>query len=210
MKKRMFNDKFGLTYMVIQGKKTMTSDILPELGAETELVGTNEKGEFEFRIGGNYETVAIKPKFKVGEVVAVAESYRTIYDRDDWNYIDTPDLIDRWSNTPGWSNKMFVRSELMPHQIRIKKVKCERLQQISNEDCIKEGVVRFPKNFAKEKNIRNKFIYFTPGTKLCFDSARDAFLPIVEKIFGRGTWEKNPYRIAYDFTLTKFEFTLIK
>ena len=95
MKKRMFNDKFGLTYMVIQGKKTMTSDILLEIGAETELVGTNEKGEFEFRIGSNYETVAIKPKFKVGEVVAVAESYETLYDRDDWNYIDTPDLIDR-------------------------------------------------------------------------------------------------------------------
>lgn len=209
MKKRMFNDKFGLTNMVIQGKKTMTSDILPELGAETELVGTNEKGEFEFRIGGNYETVAIKPKFKVGEVVAVAESYRSIYDRGDWNYRDTPDLIDRW-NTPGWSNKMFVRPELMPNQIRIKNVKCERLQQISDKDCIKEGVIKFPKNFAKGRNIRNKFIYHTPYTNHYFDSAVDAFLPMVEKIFGRSTWERNPYRIAYEFTLTKPEFTLTK
>ena len=79
MKKRMFNDKFKLTDMVIQRRKTMTSDILPELGAETKLVGTNENGNFEFRIGNNYNTVAIKPKFKVGEVVAVAQSYETVY-----------------------------------------------------------------------------------------------------------------------------------
>lgn len=200
MKKRMFNDKFGLTNMVIQGKKTMTSDILPELGAETELVGTNDKGEFEFRIGGNYETVAIKPKFKVGEVVAVAERYETLDDRDDWNYIDTPDLIDRWSNTPGWSNKMFVRSELMPHQIRIKNVKCERLQQISDEDCIKEGILKQPFNDFPEdmylpyQNCKEEEVKYTP---------RYAFAELINKIFGKNTWERNPYRIAYEFTLIK-------
>lgn len=199
MKKRMFNDKFGLTYMVIHGKKAMTSDILPELGAETELVGTNEKGEFEFRIGSNYETVAIKPKFKVGEVVAVAESYRTIYDRGDWNYRDTQDLIDRW-NTPGWSNKMFVRPELMPHQIRIKNVKCERLQEISDEDCIKEGILKQPFNDFPEdmylpyQNCKEEEVKYTP---------RYAFAELINKIFGKNTWERNPYRIAYEFTLTK-------
>ena len=181
MKKRMFNDTFRFTDMVLQGKKTMTSDILPELGAETELVGTNDKGEFEFRIGGNYETVAIKPKFKVGEVVAVAERYETLDDRDDWNYIDTPDLIDRWSNTPGWSNKMFVRGELMPHQIRIKNVKCERLQHISDEDCIKEGISRWSD----------------------FEDCPEAFAELINKTFGKDTWETNPYRIAYEFTLTQ-------
>ena len=205
MKKRMFNDKFRLTDMVLQGKKTMTSDILPELGAETELVGTNDKGEFEFRIGGNYETVAIKPKFKVGEVVAVAERYETLDDRDDWNYIDTPDLIDRWSNTPGWSNKMFVRSELMPHQIRIKNVKCERLQQISDEDCIKEGISRWsdfedcPKDASD--TMKNRFGYY--GYWYSYAKPTEAFAELINKIFGKDTWEKNPYRIAYEFTLIK-------
>lgn len=203
MKKRMFSDKFQFTFAVIQGWKTMTSDILPELGPETELVGTNGKGEFEFRIGGNYETVAIKPKFKVGEVVAVAERYETLDERDDWNYIDTPDLIDRWCKTAGWYNKMFVRAELMPHQIRIENVKCERLQQISELDILKEGVLRFERHFDDYPNIVERYIYSIPGIDYRYNSALDPFLRIVRDIFGKGTWEKNPYRIAYEFTLIK-------
>jgi len=203
MKKRMFNDKFQLTFAVIQGWKTMTSDILPELGPETELVGTIGKGDFEFRIGGSYETVIIKPKFKVGEVVAVAERYETLYERDDWNYIDNPDLIDRWCKTAGWYNKMFVRADLMPHRIRIENVKCERLRQISELDILKEGVLRFEKCFDDYPNVVERYIYSIPGIDYRYNSALDPFLRIVEDIFGKGTWEKNPYRIAYEFTLIK-------
>lgn len=208
MKKRMFKDKFGLTYMVIQGKKTMTSDILPELGPETELVGTNGKGEFEFRIGGNYETVAIKPKFKVGEVVAIAQNYK------DAGY--HPGTIQRamlkidgvmqkgdfaMSNLPGWRNKMFVRAELMPHLIRIENVKCERLRQISELDILKEGVLRFERCFDDYPYVVERYIYSIPGIDCRYNSALEPFLRIVRDIFGKGTWEKNPYRIAYEFTL---------
>ena len=195
MKKRMFNDKFALTYLVIQGKKTMTSDILPELGAETELVGTNDKGEFEFRIGGNYETVAIKPKFKVGEVVAVAQSYHTL---NKMGYL-APEWLDHTcESSAGYDNKMFVRADLMPHQIRIEKVKCELLQEISDEDCIKEGILKQPFNDFPEdmylpyQNCKEEEVKYTP---------RYAFAELINKIFGKNTWEKNPYRIAYEFTL---------
>lgn len=40
----------------------------------------------------------------------------------------------------GWSNKMFVKSDLMPHQIKITDIRCERLQDISTDDCMKEGI----------------------------------------------------------------------
>lgn len=195
MKKRMFNDKFALTYLVIQGKKTMTSDILPELGAETELVGTNDKGEFEFRIGGNYETVAIKPKFKVGEVVAVAQSYHTL---NKMGYL-APEWLDHTcESSAGYDNKMFVRADLMPHQIRIEKVKCELLQKISDEDCIKEGILKQPFNDFPEdmylpyQNCKEEEVKYTP---------RYAFAELINKIFGKNTWERNPYRIAYEFSL---------
>lgn len=198
MKKRMFNDKFGLTYLVIQGKKTMTSDILPELGPETELVGTNGKGEFEFRIGGNYETVAIKPKFKVGEVVAVAQSYHTL---NKMGYL-APEWLDHTcESSAGYDNKMFVRADLMPHQIRIEKVKCERLQQISELDILKEGVLRFERCFDDYPYVVERYIYSIPGIDCRYNSALEPFLRIVRDIFGKGTWEKNPYRIAYEFTL---------
>lgn len=201
MKKRMFNDKFKLTDMVIQRRKTMTSDILPELGAETKLVGTNENGDFEFRIGSNYNTVAIKPKFKVGEIVAVAQSYETIYQKK--NGIDhNKKVLLYWKHreTTPWKNKMYVRADLMPYKIRIEKVICERLQDISESDCIKEGVLKksfkdFPEDmYYPYKNCKDNEVKY---------SAKNAFAELINKIFGKGTWEKNPYRIAYEFTLIK-------
>lgn len=203
MKKRMFNDNFRLTDLVIQGRKTMTSDILPELGKETKLVGTNEKGDFEFRIGDNYNTVAIKPKFKVGEVVAVAQRYDTLYQEGVWSYATEAELIDKYSHTAGWCNKMFVRPDLMPHQIRIKKVKCEKLQQISEEDMIKEGVIRYAKPFDNNPYLVERFTYRTPGVNHSYNSPLMAFLRIIGDIFGRDTWLNNPYRISYEFTLIK-------
>ncbi|MCR4872391.1 MAG: hypothetical protein K5885_02480 [Bacteroidales bacterium] len=201
MKKRMFNDKFKLTDMVIQRRKTMTSDILPELGAETKLVGTNDKGEFEFRIGSNYETVAIKPKFKVGEVVAVAQSYETVYNNTSLIRVNLREyMFNKYAGTTPWNNKMYVRPDLMPHQIRIEKVICERLQEISDEDCIKEGILKQPFNDFPEdmylpyQNCKEEEVKYTP---------RYAFAELINKIFGKDTWEKNPYRIGYEFTLIK-------
>lgn len=202
MKKRMFNDKFRLTDLVIQGRKTMTSDILPELGKETKLVGTNEKGDFEFRIGNNYNTVAIKPKFKVGEVVAVAQSYHTL---NKMGYL-APEWLDHTcESSAGYDNKMFVRADLMPHQIRIEKVKCELLQEISDEDCIKEGISRWsdfedcPKDASD--TMKNRFGYY--GYWYSYAKPTEAFAELINKIFGKDTWEKNPYRIGYEFTLIK-------
>lgn len=202
MKKRMFNDKFRFTDLVIQGRKTMTSDILPELGKETKLVGTNEKGDFEFRIGNNYNTVAIKPKFKVGEVVAVAQSYHTL---NKMGYL-APEWLDHTcESSAGYDNKMFVRADLMPHQIRIEKVICERLQEISDEDCIKEGISRWrdfedcPKDASE--TIKDRFGYY--GSWYSYAKPFEAFADLINKIFGKSTWEKNPYRIGYEFKLIK-------
>ena len=202
MKKRMFNDKFKLTDMVIQRRKTMTSDILPELGAETKLVGTNENGDFEFRIGSNYNTVAIKPKFKVGEVVAVAQSYARCY-QEKLTIAEKVDIVIQTG--PGWRNKMFVKPDVMPHQFRIEKVICERLQEISEEDCIKEGIVQWrdfedcPKNASEI--TKNGFGFY--GYWDVYATPKKAFAEFINKIFGKGTWERNPYRIAYEFTLIK-------
>lgn len=39
----------------------------------------------------------------------------------------------------GWDNKMFVRAEHMPHRIRITDIRVERLQDISDEDCLRKA-----------------------------------------------------------------------
>ena len=59
MKKIMFNDRYGLTEAVLAGRKTMTRRIVPD---GTPL--------------GNWEETEKMSRFKVGEVVAVAQSYK--------------------------------------------------------------------------------------------------------------------------------------
>lgn len=105
---------------------------------------------------------------------------------------------------PGWKNKMFVRADLMLHHIRITNIKIERLQDISDEDCLREGV---------ELNTRQ---YEYDGTKkycVCglghwraigctdFDTPREAFAALIDKVSGKGTWESNPYVFVYEFEL---------
>lgn len=88
----------------------------------------------------------ILPKYKLGEVVAIAQSYKDV-DRfhrkgknaDYLEYLDS--ILPELKLYPGWGNKMFVKADLMPHHIKITGIKVERLQDISDEDCLKEGII---------------------------------------------------------------------
>lgn len=121
----MFSDKYCLTQAVLDGTKTMTRRLLKE---GTPL--------------GNWEETQKKLPYKVGEVVAIAQSYHTLHKSG----YTAPEWLDHvCESSAGYENKMFVRADLMPHRIMITDVKIERLQELSDEDCTKEGVGAFLK-----------------------------------------------------------------
>lgn len=167
-KKIMFNDKYCLTFAVLAGNKTMTRRLLKE---GTPL--------------GNWEETIKHLPYKVGEVVAIAQSYNTI---------GKPQYDKFGNGVPGNSNKMFVKAELMPHHIKITDVKVERLRDISDEDILKEGVYQFDELFYVSKDIG-----YAP--EVAFPTAREAFWYLIDKISGKGTWESNPLVAAYSFEL---------
>lgn len=94
----------------------------------------------------------------------------------------------------GWINKQFVPnyfSSDFPQKIKITNVKCERLQDISDEDCKKEGIAIIKNNqLFKYENHLDKDIYKTP---------QQAYAALINKINGKGTWESNPFVWVYDF-----------
>lgn len=208
MKKIMFNDLYGLTQAVLDGRKTMTRRIVHPsfftLSWDTRddtLVYENDFGDFIDIRCSKY------CPYKVGEIVAVAQSYENCGYRPDeivWKRKDKivflPLHVDK-----GWRNKMFVRADMMPHQIRITSVRAERLQDISDEDCLREGVgisatdnlIGFP--FAIPFNYyigrdEKGYRYVTP---------REAFAELIDKTSGRGTWQSNPWVWVYEFELVK-------
>lgn len=206
MKKIMFNDRYDLTKAVLEGRKTMTRRIIKPQPIEFLYVEKLPNRYMEI-IQEDDLALRIKSHYKVGEVVAVAQSYENIgmdgsaqlFEKDMSGYYTRTDLC------KGWRNKMFVRSDLMPHQIRITGIRCERLQDISDEECLREGVgvsatdnlvgfpIAIPFNYyigRDEKGYR----YVTP---------REAFSVLIDKISGRGTWQSNPYVWVYEFELIK-------
>ena len=76
MKKILFNDKYGLTQAVLEGRKTQTRRIIPKDffsltwdKRDDTLVYENGMGDFIDVRNSKYA------QYKVGEVVAVAQSY---------------------------------------------------------------------------------------------------------------------------------------
>ena len=176
MKKILFNDNFCLTQAVLSGQKTMTRRALKD---NVPL--------------GNWEETAKHLPYKVGEIVAIAQSYKDIYPNADFEMVGDGFMTE----SAGWTNKMFVKADLLPHHIKITDVKVERLQDISDDDILREGVWQFYDNkdlFFVSKNIGY-------AHEVAFPTAREAFWYLIDKISGKGTWESNPWVAAYSFEL---------
>lgn len=213
MQKMMFNDKYGLTKAVLDGSKRMTRRICKVQRPSDEwrivfpiieqLINSeclpnsyawkNDKTE-------EYTDWCV-PRYKVGEIVAVAQSYSTVFnemmqkDSDYGLYENFRDAIIHDSNK-GWDNKMFVRADLMPHQIQITDIRLERLQDISDGNCIAEGIYK-----GQCGSIDTHFMdaYYFKGNIQPYCTPRDAYEELIDRVSGKGTWESNPYVFVYEF-----------
>lgn len=214
MKKIMFNDRYELTTYVLARMKTMTRRIIkpqpmpPSENYRIDNSGTLlEKREYDKKWGGGtYEVSHGKintscAPYKVGEIVAVAQSYENCGYRPDeivWKREDKI-IFQPLHVDSGWKNKMFVRADMMPNQIRITSVRAERLQDISEEDCLKE----YPKCDEMIKDHLKTAVSYGGSPKNNTMSRRDVFAHLIDKISGKGTWESNPWVWVYEFELIK-------
>lgn len=240
MKKIMFNDRYGLTEAVLKGRKTMTRRIIPPIEIEWARRGKVILPVSGFRNGwlwmdcrqilpdsGLLDYVApqkYQPLYDIGEEVAVAQAYENI-DIDEVSRkginlnLQKDGHLKGLFDLPGWTNKMFVRADAMPHAIRITGIKMERLQDISDEDCLKEGVsagpidgwyvhgigMTIPKSAMTPiaKTADGKPYYGDRYRDFKFDSPRAAFAALIDKTCGKGTWDGNPWTFAYEFELIR-------
>ena len=90
---------------------------------------------------------------------------------------------------------------LMPHQIRITGIKCEQLQSISHDDCFREGILE--SWYESTDTTTYGFVDEKKGTAVEFDTPRKAFAALIDKVSGRGTWDRNPWVVVYEFELVK-------
>lgn len=202
----MFNDKYGLTKAVLEGRKTQTRRIIDIDEEELNLFQTIYYNQvFDFLEGKDlieayFDNNPKKIPYKKGDIVAVAQSYKDCggFMEDGtprWDYISC--IVG--NKNAGWTNKMFVKPELMPHQIRITNVRIERLQDISDEDCLKEGIVKCDVCGYCYFICKDDF----DDCRLSYNTPQKAYAALIDKVGKKGDWNKNPYVFAYEFELIK-------
>ena len=198
MKKIMFNDKYGLTQAVLDGRKAVTRRVI-----HAENIPDDPEYGYDPNIDAccvfNEDDVVAKSQYNLVEVVAIAQAYKDIYN-DAYH-------IGLYGRTAGWTNKMYVAAYRMPHHIKITKIRVERLQDISDEDCLREGVVKNTigyyveglkcNDWEKESHIEME----NGETLKLFPTPREAFAALIDKVSGKGTWGSNPLVWVYEFEL---------
>ena len=212
MKKIMFNDKYGLTQAVLEGRKTQTRRMLnPTLffqRLETYEGWSNEdisawkrscNRRFYEAQGDTLKQMLdyalSSSRYKVGETIAIAQSYKDIHS-EILREVGDLDLKNEFLQSKGYTNKMFVRAEKMPHAIRITNVRVERLQDISDEDCLKEGIWR-----DDNVGLEGTTYWYHGLANSSFRTPQEAYASLIDSISGKGTWASNPYVFVYDFEL---------
>ena len=221
MKKISFSDKYGLTALVLNGIKTMTRRAIPMKLLLDAMVysGGDTKQRDKFLLQ--------HAPYKVGDVVAVSQSYKTIYDEleerkgnavaNAW-WCDLHDRIGEVETKPGYRNKMYVRADMMPHQIKFTKSKVELLRDVSEHDCCAEGIVPcvFPiyegSRLVEEKpgytlyhwkeDIEDTWSIGGDPLQFMADKPDTALCVLLYKLTHDKTFiEKNPLMYAYEYKL---------
>lgn len=193
MKKIMFNDKYGLTQAVLEGRKTQTRRIADTAGRLRDITvrqALEEVNKGRACLFDEGRPLALSA-YKLGETIAIAQKYADLaYDGEFFR------LLGKVIFEKGCHNKMFVKADFMPHRIRITNIRVERLQDISEEDCIAEGVWR-----DDNVGLEGTTYWYHGLAKSSFRTPQQAYASLIDRISGKGTWESNPHVFVYYFEL---------
>lgn len=184
MKKIMFNDQYGLTQAVLDGRKTQTRRAVTK-SLFYKYSGIN--GRF------NPKDIIDHAPYKIGETVAIAQSYDVVDDILPYRMwsLETYRQI---QNTHGWKNKMFSKAELMPHHIRITGIRLQQVGDITDEDALAEGAklykgVHYGKDSYGFDGFHDRF----------YPHPQYAYIGLIEKMGMR----PSDWVFVYDFELVE-------
>lgn len=149
----------------------------------------------------------IYPRYTVGEVAYLKEPYVDDlvmdmvfyrYNRSDIDELRTMGYAQEINAPHFWKSKLSMPAVAARYFVKFTAVRAERLQEITDEDCIKEGVM-----LGDDQDINLYYHNHVPilTARTFYLSAKEAFADLIDSISGKGTWDSNPFVWVYEFEL---------
>lgn len=184
---------------ILAGNKTQTRRIIPEnivdeyysyddwcTSVMPKDINCSRMFEKEFFMN--------KCKYSVGDILWVRETfiptlaYGTVYS---YIYKATNDL-DCFRGR--WKPSIFMPKEACRIFLKLTNIRVERLNDISENDSLMEGIQAFTKHNGLFKHGLDGWEWQSMPKY-----AKEAYKMLWEKINGKGSWDLNPYVWVYDF-----------
>lgn len=183
---------------ILEGRKTQTRRLIkrPQSQIKFEIENNiiNELSKYNIN-----DIVYVKEKYAIFENFQNTGKDKIIYEADqDNNNFEIK-----------YKSPLFMPEKYSRLKLKIYDIKVEKLHEISDYDCLKEGIKIKINNRTKEK-----YQLFWDYEKNCFISeltgftARPSYQTLFKSIYKksfRRIWEKNPYVFVYDFVRIKNE-----
>ena len=191
---------------IVEGRITQFREIMKP--QPKNFIGATPYGFSRKDYGWDYYS-PIKPRFKIGETLYLKEPYRIlkrngsrykIAYQDGYNTVKTHLSIKSITHPNKWCNKLYMSKDFARYFIEITGVNAERLQDISDENCIREGIIAHYGGF--EDGTDEELVYYSNGIETDFEKPQQAFAALIDKI-QKGAWERNEFYWAYEFKLIK-------
>lgn len=173
---------------VIEGQKTQTRRIMKSPSGYFNVSWKPDRPKYKWANqcddeGGEASLGKyLQPRYPTGSIVYLKEPYIPFPDSDLMPvYRYAMDTVPEFEGNP-WKNKLFMPEKYARYFIKITGVRIERVDEISEDDAIAEGVA-----FTKYANA----------------SARQHFKELWASINGIETWWERVWVWVYEFELTE-------
>lgn len=188
---------------ILRGEKTQTRRII-KINEGEKIEYDNSEFRKCFLIVGNGYIKALKCKYKVGDILWVRETWHPkrhsfpiglhfeykATAKEDGNPTDEP-----------WKPSIFMPKEACRIFLKLKSIRIERLNDISENDSLQEGI----QPFTKDNNL---FKHGLDGWEWqsMTKYAKEAYKILWQKINGEKSWAENPFVWVYEFERTDASF----
>lgn len=151
--------------------------------------------------GSWVETKHIKcPYGKIGDILWVRETFLETYSIDDKTHYEyKADYSDIMANDVCWKPSIFMPRVASRIKLEITDLRVERLQNISEEDAIAEGIEYLDNQLVDGEVDRCRIYFHYSDNELILLDAKSSYQTLWDSINGKDSWGKNPWVWVINF-----------